>query len=68
MEALNIFLIEQPGRGALKGQKERWWGRGVFLIQVRNFHLPYFGIMFEGGFPEFLFKESNGVQVELQHH
>ena len=48
MEALNFFLIEQPGRGALKGQEERWWG-GVFLIKVRNFHLPYFGIMFEGG-------------------
>ena len=33
-------------RGALKGQKGGLGGSS--LIKVRDFHLPYFDIMFEG--------------------
>ena len=33
------------------------------LIKVRNFHLPYFGIIFEGG-PEF-FKGLKGVTKNM---
>lgn len=35
--------------GALKGQKEGWGKPTGFLIKARNFHLSYFGIMFERG-------------------
>lgn len=34
---------------------------GPYLIKVRNFHLPYFGIMFERG-PEFFQMIKGGTQ------
>ena len=41
-------------RGALEGQKEGFFfGGGGSLIQVKNFRLPYFGIMFERGHESF---------------
>ena len=46
MGALYFFLVEHGG--ALKGQEG--WGKPTgFLIKARNFHLSYFGIMFERG-------------------
>ena len=35
--------------GGLESSKRGLEGREGLLIKVRNFHLPYFGIMFEGG-------------------
>ena len=43
---LSIFFFSATW-GALKGQKQGWWGSSI--ITVRNFHVSYFGIMFEGG-------------------
>ena len=44
--ALDLFWLN---KGALKVQKEGLGGGGgSSLIKVRNFHSPYFGIIFEG--------------------
>ena len=40
-----VFLVEHWGLDRSKGGL----GGGSSLIKVRNFHLPYFGIMLEGG-------------------
>lgn len=48
-----FFLVEH---GSLEKVK-RSVGRGSSFIKVRNFHLPYFGIMIEGG-PELFFVRS----------
>ena len=36
-------------------------GGGGSLTKVRNFHLPYFGIMFEGG-PDFFLNDQRGTR------
>ena len=50
--------------GALKSQKEGFFsfffgGGGGSLIKARNYNLPYFGIMFEGG-PELFLNYQRG--------
>ena len=41
------FLLVQHGGGLEKSKGGL--GVGSSLIKVRNFHSPYFGIIFEGG-------------------
>ena len=44
--------------GALERSKGGFEG-GCCSIKIRNFHLPYFGVMFEKG-PDFFFNDRKG--------
>lgn len=56
----SIFFFRRTWK-ALNGQKQGFFlGGGSSLIKGRNFCLPYFGFMFEGG-PWIFFKDRTGL-------
>ena len=63
-----FFFDRATWKGGLERSKGALVG-GVFLIKVRNFHLPYFGIMFEGGgggwFLNFFLKNRMGYPKNM---